>query len=219
MKLNERIINYDSFDFILIPPQMKHVLYWSEYGKFDNYVIWFQSQDIMLDLTHAIKLHDYDGAVQHLCKEIFRLYTLGGMDLSEIINAYLYTVLLYMRRGMVMNTARIKEQDANRIQEAIKFINLNILNKPLSIQTIADEIGYSAAHFSREFHRQIGVSPIRYLIEVRVSHAKRLLTESGESIQEISSKLFYEDPLYFSRQFSKATGLSPTKFRELYTKA
>ena len=99
MKLNERIINYDSFDFILIPPQMQHVLYWSEYEKFDNYVIWFESKDIMLDLTHAIKLHDYDGAVQHLCREIFRLYTLGGMEQAEIINAYLYTVLLHMRRG------------------------------------------------------------------------------------------------------------------------
>ena len=42
MKLNEKIIEYDSYDFVLIPPRIRHILYESDYDIFDNYVIWFE---------------------------------------------------------------------------------------------------------------------------------------------------------------------------------
>lgn len=216
MKLNERIINYDSYDFILIPPQMKHVLYWSEYDKFNNYVIWFRMKGNMPDMAHALKLHDYDGEVQRLCAEIFRLYTLGDKGQTDIISAYLYAVLLHMRGGMVMNTERSAERKKDRIGDAIRYINLNIMKKPLSVRKIAEEIGYSPAHFAREFHRQIGVSPVKYLIDVRLAQAKRLLVETGYSVQDVSDMLFYDDPMYFSRQFSKMIGMPPTEYRKLY---
>ena len=80
MKLNEKIIEYDSYDFVLIPPRIRHIVYESDYDIFDNYVIWFELSDRkLLQEDQIIKLHDYDGAVQFLCAEIYKSYMKTGM--------------------------------------------------------------------------------------------------------------------------------------------
>jgi AraC-like DNA-binding protein len=58
----------------------------------------------------------------------------------------------------------------------------------------------------------MGVSPLKYLTQIRISHAKRLLRlkqRSGMSIQEIAWLSGFQDSLYFSRVFKKATGVAP----------
>ncbi len=212
MKLNERVIHYDSFDFILIPPGMNHVLYWSEYDRFDNYVIWFRAHEELFDASYAIKLHDYDGSVQFLCAEIYRLSQSSGTEYADLLNAYLYAVLLHMRRGMLMNTAT-KSDKEDRIEEAVRFINVNILVQPVTVRIVAAEIGLSPAYFTRLFYQRLGIQPVKYISEVKIAQAKRMLRETAMPVSAISAALHYEDPLYFSRQFSKLTGMSPTQFR------
>lgn len=212
MNLNGRVIHYDSFDFILIPPGMKHVLYWSEYDRFDNYVIWFRAPEGLFDAGYALKLHDYDGAVQFLCAEIYRLSQFSETEYSDLLNAYLYAVLLHMRRSALMNPAE-KSDKEDRIEEAVRFINANILDQPITVRSVAAEVGLSPTYFSRLFYQRLGIQPVKYISEVKIAQAKRMLRETAMPVSAISAALHYEDPLYFSRQFSKLTGMSPTHFR------
>ena len=55
----------------------------------------------------------------------------------------------------------------------------------------------SPEHFSRSFKKETGVTPIRYMNELRIAEAKRLLAEHDFSVKEIAAKLFYTDPFYF----------------------
>ena len=69
MRIDRFDVEFDSFDFLLIPPGYKHLLYESKYAKFDNYVIWFKCNDDK-DLNNVIKLNDNNGSVSFLCSEI-----------------------------------------------------------------------------------------------------------------------------------------------------
>lgn len=85
----------------------------------------------------------------------------------------------------------------------------------LSVPALAEEAGYAANYFSVEFARSYGLSPVEYLRERRVARAKELLRSADHSVKEIAALVGFEDPYYFSKVFSKRTGLSPTRYRAL----
>jgi len=88
-----------------------------------------------------------------------------------------------------------------------------------TVQSMADDAGYSAAHFSRVFHAVIGQWPEQFLIEQRMERAKVLLTTTAMSIHEIAEKLGYRQTSFFSTQFRMKIGSSPRTYRENRRKA
>ena len=63
------------------------------------------------------------------------------------------------------------------------------------------------------FTKQIGVSPINYVINKRISEAKNLLKTTNYSIRDISSIVGFSTSSYFSQMFKKVTGLSPKEYK------
>lgn len=217
IRLNDLTLPYEEHDFILIPPKMQHNLYSSKEEEYRNYSICFTGNaDFLSSLLRedqAILFHDYDGSVHFLASEIFRLYNSMGMQNTEFYNAYLNVVLLYMRQGRVLNTADAVMREEDPIEKALRFINDNILRQPVTVSTAADVAGLSRAHFTRMFQNKIGIAPVKYIIEVKMNYAKKMLAEQDVSIKEIARTLHYEDQLYFTRQFTKCVGISPRKYR------
>lgn len=217
IRLNGMQLSYEEHDFILIPPRMQHNLYAVRDEMYSNYTIRFTGgADLMASLireNQVIKFRDYDSSVYFLVSEIYRLYNTNGMQRAEVYNAYLYTVLMHLRGGTVLDVAAVSEREEDPVEQAVRFINDHVLQQPVTVSTVADAVGLSPAHFTRMFQSKIGIAPVKYIIEIKMNYAKKMLTEQDLSIQEIARLLHYEDPLYFSRQFTKSTGLSPRKYR------
>lgn len=217
MKTNDLVSPYEAYDVILVPPKTWHNLYTGKDELCRNYSVWFTgAPDFMSGFVkehQIIKFHDYDGSVHFLVSEVFRLYNSYGMQNAEFYNAYLYTALLYMRKGDVMETLVVNELDDDPIERAVRYINDNVLVQPVTVSTVASMLGLSPAYFARMFLKRIGIAPMKYIIEVKMNYAKKILAEKDLSIKEIAAELHYEDQLYFSRQFARATGLSPRQYR------
>ncbi len=213
MMINGRDFEYESYDFILIPPMMTHLLYESEYATFDNYVIWFQLNEKQSLTYEIIKLHDYDGVVQFLCAQIYKTYTETGMEDAELINLYLKTVLCHMKKGVILSTDMHPDPSESIIEQAVRYINTNIFEHRLTVGDVSRIFNVSPEHFSRSFKKKTGATPVQYMNEMRVAEAKRLLAENDMSVKEISAKLFFTDAFYFSKQFRKITGISPSEYR------
>ncbi|WP_028559600.1 AraC family transcriptional regulator [Paenibacillus pinihumi] len=88
-------------------------------------------------------------------------------------------------------------------------------SEAITVQGLAELFGCSSSYLSRLFKKQLGITPNEYLIQVRIGHASRLLTETKASLQEISSSIGYLDVYYFSRVFKKQTGVPPLRYRSL----
>ncbi|SDT92267.1 AraC-type DNA-binding protein [Verrucomicrobium sp. GAS474] len=82
-----------------------------------------------------------------------------------------------------------------------------------SVAEMAGRLHLSPAHFSRVFKAVTQCSPIDYLVEMRLSQARHLLTETSLSVGEIAERLDYADLFFFSRQFKQKIGVSPLAYR------
>lgn len=83
-----------------------------------------------------------------------------------------------------------------------------------SVQELANRSHVSVGRFSMLFKARTGVSPQRYLIDLRLTHAQQLLRDTHLSIQQIAATVGYSDAFYFSRLFRTHIGLSPSAFRK-----
>jgi AraC-like DNA-binding protein len=92
----------------------------------------------------------------------------------------------------------------------------NIENS-ISIKEVLHYVGYSQSHFSTLFKNRTGMSPLSYINHLKVEHASYLLKTTDLKVNQICYKVGIEDPLYFSRLFSKVMGMSPTKYKESLT--
>ena len=57
---------------------------------------------------------------------------------------------------------------------------------------------------------------MKYILEIRIRNAQTLLETTDYSVANIASMIGYDNPMYFSRMFRKAKGMSPAKYRKTY---
>lgn len=98
------------------------------------------------------------------------------------------------------------------IDQSIHYMRENV-HKKLSLEEIARYTGYSTSHFSALFFRKTGLSPIHYLIQLKIQEACHLLDFTDMKITQISMTIGFDDPLYFSRIFRKTMGIPPLQYR------
>lgn len=100
-----------------------------------------------------------------------------------------------------------------RIAAAISELEANY-REPFDLDKLAAISQLTKRSLLRAFHKALGVSPIAYLIRVRMMRACELLTHRADlSISDIAYLVGFEDSNYFTRQFHRIIGVSPRAFR------
>jgi AraC-like DNA-binding protein len=122
---------------------------------------------------------------------------------------------------LIIYLSRCHEESKNpsaqsllRIATAISFLEKNLTDE-ISLDHLADVANMSKRNLIRSFHAAVGLSPISYLIQLRIKRAAILLRTSNAAITEIASNVGFNDSNYFTRQFSKVTGTSPRLYRKI----
>ena len=102
-----------------------------------------------------------------------------------------------------------------RIEKVLKYIHKHYA-EDLSLRCLAEKIYLSESHFSHFFRKQMKISPMIYLRDVRLNKARELLRFSQLPINEIAAMTGFTSEFYFSNLFRRKTGLSPRAFRRRY---
>lgn len=98
------------------------------------------------------------------------------------------------------------------VQDALNFINSNYMHS-ITVQEIADYVNLSRSYLYKMFIKNLGISPQRYLINLRMYKATLLLKGTKLPIGEVASSVGYSDSLLFSKTFSKHFSMSPLNYR------
>ncbi|RKN78948.1 response regulator transcription factor [Paenibacillus ginsengarvi] len=85
----------------------------------------------------------------------------------------------------------------------------------ITLQSLSHEFGLVPNYLSVLFKRELGQTPLEYLVEFRIKEAKRMMDERPDLLlKQVASVVGYSDPLYFSRVFKKITGQSPSEYAQ-----
>lgn len=82
----------------------------------------------------------------------------------------------------------------------------------IKIEEIADTIGLNRKYLAKIFKKSTGVTMSQFLLDVRMRMAAAAVSNGEKKINRIANMVGFEDPLFFSRQFKKYFGISPTEF-------
>jgi len=114
---------------------------------------------------------------------------------------------------LMSHHAREPEKKNPYISAAEVFIKMNYQRK-ITVTEVAEALNISDRYLYNLFVEHTGVSPKKYICDIRLNRAKAMLERTTCSIGEIARTVGFENVLDFSRFFSKSIGLSPSEYRK-----
>lgn len=133
-----------------------------------------------------------------------------AVTLEAVIRIYQETIINY---AQAVHSAAKKEEYSYKTQMCINFIEEHLCES-ITIDMIADALGFSATYLSHTFKKETGQTILTYIQNEKMSAAKLMLENTQMSIAQIMEYLGYTSQSYFSRNFKNYTGLAPGQYRK-----
>jgi len=169
-------------------------------------------ENFNLELAQLPPVIAFDHQVEQLMELGISLTSQPGGAPRALISLAETLLYYYASRG-------IPPRDEGRqtmpkgVREACRYIALRYQH-PLALEDIAARAHCSVNHLIALFRRHLRQTPARYLRDVRLRHAERLLTRSALPVALIAEQCGFVSPFHFSRLFKEHYGLAPLAFRQ-----
>lgn len=128
---------------------------------------------------------------------------------SEIIKIW----DLLFKHSLPSGERKTLDSQGARLKESIDFMHKNF-EKHITVEMLSNISHISEGHFSRLFKEYMKMSPMEYLIHIRVIESARQLRETDASIGEIALACGFNDFSYYGKCFKKQMGIPPLKYRK-----
>ena len=137
----------------------------------------------------------------------------------EVALAIARALVMFLRRpgGQAQFSAQLAVQMAEH--EPLRELQAFILDHPaadLSVETLARRLAMSPRNFARVFTHELGVTPARFVLSARVETARRLLEETQEGFERITTLSGLGSTESMRRAFVRQLGVSPSQYRERF---
>ncbi len=109
-----------------------------------------------------------------------------------------------------------EEKKGDLIERALGIFHANY-SEGITVEQTARSLHLDRSYFSSLFKKRMGVSPARYLMQLRMDAAKSLLA-SGNSVSVTAASVGYSDIYIFSKMFKRFFGVSPKKYTKEFAK-
>lgn len=155
-------------------------------------------------------------STSYIMQNFSQMWNFGAVSDKYKCLSLLYDLLSHISSFENLNGEDKRKQEL--ISPAIEYLKKHIYEEKLKIDKLHHLCGISDTYFRKIFAQRFGMSPQSYVLTERITHAKSII-ESGDydSVKEISEAVGYSDPLYFSKAFKKAFGLSPLAYEKMIT--
>jgi AraC family transcriptional activator of pobA len=162
---------------------------------------------LRLNPPEAARIRSYMSAIEEE-------YKASASDRIPVLRAYLYILMVHIQRLYAARyPGQNSEEDSSFVRKFKHLVSTHCARET-ALETYAKKMNVSTGHLSNTIKSLTGHSPGQIIRQEVALEAKRLLAHTDLTAAEVGYRLNFEDPSYFGRFFKKATGLSPTAFRE-----
>ena len=168
--------------------------------------------DRAMKLPNFVKtehIKEYEDLFRNLCK-----YEETALENDELLLHSLLLKLLYLLLGDAERTSfqgRIKNNNHEATESTIRYIKEN-LTADLSLQTLAQRVGFSPNHFHNCFKASTGRTVREYVEDQRIKKAANLLVSTNHTLTEIAYECGFSSQSYFSFAFKRKMHQTPREY-------
>ncbi|MDR0751488.1 MAG: helix-turn-helix domain-containing protein [Christensenellaceae bacterium] len=195
-------ITYLQNEIVIIPPLVLHTNISD--GGFKNIHLVISNWDTALKMP--FKIADKDGFIRTLAKRLQMCHVADIKNRAIIIQNYLDLILNLIVSGIEENQhSEYVVLLRNKLLENFTDENFNII-------ACMKDIPLNPEYLRKLFKKELGISPIQFLLKIRLESANRLLLSvqsNKHKLNEIAHMSGFNDSLYFSRMYKKKYGMSP----------
>jgi len=187
---------------------------------------------VYLEKYHTVLNKTLHGFISSIIKEAENTYVIPKNDPAlkklikketapiggeQLIKIYLEQFLIFLIRNIVKceqpNLFPSKESMETHLVSSAKQLVSQKSEESFRVSDLCRALGYSKSYLSKLFHEQTGETIANYAIKLKITRAKQLIREKNYNFAQISDKLAFDNPQYFSRVFKRITGMTPTEFK------
>ncbi|MBQ7821329.1 MAG: helix-turn-helix domain-containing protein [Clostridia bacterium] len=156
--------------------------------------------------------HDDDGRVKDILSHLLNEYEQKKLGYLEAIRCDIIEIIIEtIRKASPGNNSFAVSKSTEYICQYIS----NHFKESITLTDVCNATGYSVPYVSRRFKEENGMTFSRYLQQMRINEARRLLFESNAKIIDIAEHVGYSDIKFFNTLFKKLTGKTPREYRLL----
>ncbi len=220
--LDGREVTVPAGNMILYQPKQEQHYYFLGKDRAQYWFVHFSGRSVRNILKHyGIPLDGYvlHTGISYAYEELFRRMRDELAECpccyEEALTFQFRELLILMHRRMHEDSVKISGFIQNEIDLARAYFR-DHYNEDISIEQYAASRNMSTSWFGKSFTAAVGESPKKYILDLRIRNAQYLLETTDGTVSEIARIVGYENPMYFSRVFRKAKGLSPVNYRKVH---
>lgn len=179
-----------------------------------DYISNFVTSPEPLNFVHLVQ---GDEVVDRIFKTIVKEYFERPIMYNQNADALFHELVIHLVRNYLKtpfeySPVTLRGGIANAVNE---FLAHNF-NKKLTIETIADTMGFNRHYMMRAFKKETGLTIAQQLKDIRLSRAADLMRNTQKPITEVAQLTGFESLSHFSREFKEELGETPADYRKKY---
>lgn len=218
VRLKSRNVPCKEREAFLLPPNFPHEVIGSRHG-WD--ILWFHFKGgFDLQALHLQTQEDWvppvvcpaSSLVPHLMHSIIGELKERRPHFQEGANAYARAVIVTLFRSLKPKRDTPESAD-DVLTRLTHYIGRN-MDRPITVTELSEHLQMSQRHLHRVTKHYAGETPKQFVQRRKLARAMELLSNSDLTIDQISRRVGFVDPLYFSRVFRKYVSVTPSEFRK-----
>ena len=168
---------------------------------------------LQMHASGAYQFTDGDLCVHHI-ETLASLYNTHGCRNAVDFSKECYSFLLDISNSITRSRAAGNAVENELTDTLTSYLERHFAS-PVTLEELARIVNLSPDYMCAQFKKEMGLTIMQYLTEIRIGHARHLLTLHPEKkVLEIGKMCGFESPSYFGKIFKKEVGMTPEKYRK-----
>jgi len=175
-------------------------------------VVHFDTSDYFTDSIECFEAQNPE-KMKELFKKLLDTWNGREVGYKHKCTAILYDILA----ECYLENFRARHKDS-KIRASVDYLQAHFKESSLTVEEVAKKSFMSEVYFRKLFKKEYGISPQKYIVNLRIQNAVGLISSGYYSLAEVAYMSGYNDYKYFSVEFKKALGVSPSKYSYNYNR-